>query len=148
MKISDALQGVSNLGVDTAPVIYFIEANPRYNGLVTDIFDLMGRGAITGVASTITLTEVLVRPYQLGDTRLQQEYRDLLLNSAHFRMLPVDSVAAERAAELRALYRLRTPDALQIAAALGAGCEAFLTNDLSLQRIAELRVLVLEDLEL
>ena len=32
--------------------------------------------------------------------------------------------------------------------ALGAGCEAFLTNDAALQRIRELRVLVLDQLEL
>jgi predicted nucleic acid-binding protein len=43
---------------------------------------------------------------------------------------------------------LRTPDAFQIAAALGAGCEAFLTNDLALSQVAELRVLVLDKLEM
>jgi predicted nucleic acid-binding protein len=42
---------------------------------------------------------------------------------------------------------LRLPDALQIAVALEAGCEAFLTNDLTLKRVVELRVLVLDDLE-
>lgn len=43
---------------------------------------------------------------------------------------------------------LRTPDALQIAAALVAGCEAFLTNDAGLKRVTELRVLVLDELEM
>jgi predicted nucleic acid-binding protein len=53
---------------------------------------------------------------------------------------------AARAAELRARYRLKLADALQLALALQAGCEAFLTNDLALRRVAELRVLVLDDL--
>lgn len=36
---------------------------------------------------------------------------------------------------------------LQIATALTAGCEAFLSNDSSLKRVTELRVLTLDDLE-
>ncbi len=60
----------------------------------------------------------------------------------------ISVAAAERAAALRARYHLRLPDALQIAVALEAGCEAFLTNDRALKRVAELRVLVLDELEL
>ena len=43
---------------------------------------------------------------------------------------------------------LRTPDALQIATALNAGCTAFLTNDFRLQLVTEIRVLVLDEMEL
>jgi predicted nucleic acid-binding protein len=55
---------------------------------------------------------------------------------------------AARAAELRAHYRLRLADALQVALALHAGCEAFLTNDLALRRVSELRILELDELEI
>jgi len=48
---------------------------------------------------------------------------------------------------LRAQYSLTLLDALQIAAALSAGCEALLTNDVRLQRVTELRVIVLAELE-
>jgi predicted nucleic acid-binding protein len=91
---------------------------------------------------------VLIQPFRHGTTHLQQEYRDLLLHSAHFQTLAVNAHEAEQAAELRARYNLRTPDAIQVASAIGAGCEAFLTNDLGLQRVTELRVLVLAELEL
>jgi hypothetical protein len=37
---------------------------------------------------------------------------------------------------------------IAIAAALSAGWEAFLTNDADLRRVTELRVLVLDELEL
>jgi predicted nucleic acid-binding protein len=60
-------------------------------------------------------------------------------------LLPVDRETAEIGAVLRAKHRLRTPDALQVAAALNAGCEVFLTNDKRLQRLDGLRVLVLDD---
>jgi predicted nucleic acid-binding protein len=55
---------------------------------------------------------------------------------------------AEIAAELRGRHHLRTPDALQIAAALHSGCQAFLTNDQELSRLSELRIIVLKELEL
>jgi len=42
---------------------------------------------------------------------------------------------------------IRLPDALQIAAALAAGCEAFLTNDEGLQRVNEISVLIVSDIE-
>jgi predicted nucleic acid-binding protein len=37
---------------------------------------------------------------------------------------------------------------LQVAAALNVGCQAFLTNDMTLKRVIELRVLILDELEL
>ena len=43
-------------------------------------------------------------------------------------------------------YNIRLPDALQIAAALAAGCEAFLTNDGGLKRVSEIKVLVVSEL--
>ncbi len=147
MKLHDALAGVARLGVDTAPIIYFIEVHPRYEVIVEQIFGLIASGSLIGVTSTISLTEVLVQPFVRGDTRLQQEYRDLLLQSNHFEVAPIDAATAERAAELRARYGLRTPDALQIASALDSGCEAFLTNNSKLQRVTELRILMLDNLE-
>jgi predicted nucleic acid-binding protein len=63
-------------------------------------------------------------------------------------MLSIDREIAERAAHIRATYNIRIPDALQLGAALSAGCEAFLTNDHDLRRVTDLRVLVLEELEL
>ncbi len=40
------------------------------------------------------------------------------------------------------------PDAFQVAVALAADCDAFLTNDATFRRVAELRVLVLDDLNI
>lgn len=147
-KLDDALIGVTRLGFDTSPVIYFVEANPQYDALVTEIFQRVSNGAPLGVTSVITLSEVLVQPIIQQQTLLQREYRDLLLRSSNFTTLAISATIAELGAELRAQYRLRTPDALQIATALEAGCEAFLSNDAGLRRVTELRVLILDDLEL
>lgn len=148
MKLADALIAVTTLGFDTPPFIYFVERHPDYVDLVREIFRRVDAGTLMGYSSVVTLTEVLTQPMRARNTTVENEYRNLLLTSRNFWLVPVDSDIAENAADLRARYRLRTPDALQIAAALSAGCAAFLTNDAALQRVNELRVLVLDELEL
>ena len=53
---------------------------------------------------------------------------------------------AQKAAEIRASQNVRTPDAIQLATAVHAGAAFFLTNDLSLQKFPQLKVVIVEDL--
>jgi predicted nucleic acid-binding protein len=126
MMLETALTSITKLGLDTLPIIYFVEAHPKYDERVTEIFRQIASGKLIGVTSVITLTEVLVHPIRLGEADLQNDYRDLMLNSANFETVFIDTSVAESAADLRARYNLRTPDALQIAVAFEKGCEAFL----------------------
>ena len=147
-KVDDGLAGVTRLGVDTPAVIYFIEANPTYDHIVTNIFQRISNAALLGITSTITLAEVLVQPIRRRDAGLVLQYSELLTRSDNFRMLSIDREIAERAADIRATYNIRIPDAVQLGAALSAGCEAFLTNDYDLRRVTTLRILLLDELEL
>jgi hypothetical protein len=61
-KINSVLATVTQLGLDTPPIIYFIEAHATYDPLVTDIFQRIATGPLQGFTSVITLTEVLVHP--------------------------------------------------------------------------------------
>ena len=98
------------------------------------------------VTSALTVTEVLVHPLRLGRADLADQYRAILLGDSALRLVHLDAEVAIRAAELRARYNLRTPDAVQLASALVAGAEAFLTNDSDLSRVAEIRVVQLREL--
>ncbi len=147
MKLADALSGVTKLGVDTAPLIYYIEQHPRYARVVSPAFDLISRGRLAGVTTVVTLVEVLTLPLQKGNQRLAESYKAVLESGDNLTMMSIDQPLAERAAELRAQYGVRTPDALQIAAAMQAGCEAFLTNDKRLPAVPGLRILVLDEFE-
>ena len=89
------------------------------------------------------MTEVLTRPVKLDNTRLEREYRDILLHSGEFRLLTITARIAESAAALRARYNLRTPDALHVAASIDARCDAFLTNDAGIKRVTEITVTAL-----
>lgn len=148
MKISDALRGVTQLGIDTAPFIYFVEKHALYFDRVAAIFKLISDGALLGVSGVLTLTEVLTLPMKLGNKTLVIDYQDILMNSRGFRLFPIDSTTAQLAADLRARYNLKTPDALQVASVLHSGSQAFLTNDIGIKRVAELHVLTLDELEL
>jgi predicted nucleic acid-binding protein len=148
VKIRDALAGIQRLYTDTAPLISYVEENPTYVAKMDTIIEAIEDRPIETVSSVITLTEVLTHPLKLGNARLVQEYRDILLNSREFRLLPITSRIAESAAALRARYNLRTPDALHVAAGIDARCDAFLTNDAGIKRVTEIAVLVLDELEL
>lgn len=148
MKIADALAGVETLGIETTPFIYFVEEHPTYLDRMRTIFHQVDHGTPQVITSVITLTEVLVMPIQTNHTQYQQEYREMLLNTAHITTLPVSSAIADQAAYLRAKYGVRTPDALHVATAIISECDAFLTNDFALKRVQDVRVLVLDELEL
>ena len=143
-----ALANITNLGLDTSPFIYFIERNQTYVAIMREIFRRIDSGVFEGCSSAITMTEVLVQPKKNQNLVLERQYSDLLMHGRNFTLISIDPQIAGSAADLRARYNLRTPDALQVAAALQAGCEAFLTNDKGLQRVTELRVLVLDELKL
>jgi predicted nucleic acid-binding protein len=142
----EPLREVRRLGFDTAPMIYFVEAHPEYDAQITPIFERIEQDELEGITSVITLLEVLVQPIRLNCIDLASRYRQLLLESERFSVLPITVEIAELAADPRARYNLRTPDALQVATALAHRCEAFLTNDARLKRVAEIRVLTLEEL--
>jgi hypothetical protein len=69
------------VGLDTAPLIYFIEENPAYIEAVRFFFEAMDLGDFLVVTSTVTLLEVLVHPLRSNNRELAAEYRDILLNS-------------------------------------------------------------------
>lgn len=148
IRLDEALRGVTTRGIDASPFIYLVEQHPTYLQLVREIFARIDGGNFVGVSSVITLIEVLTQPKKLGAALIEREYNALLLHSQHLTIVITTHAIADRAADLRARYSLRTPDAIQIATALQAGCEAFLTNDLALRRVTELRVLALSTLAL
>jgi predicted nucleic acid-binding protein len=135
------------VGLDTAPLIYFIEQNPKYISTVRKFFSSVNRKEFRVITSTLTLTEVLVHPLRNSDVKLAEQYQDILLNQDYLTIFPVSSEIAKLAAELRATKNLRTPDAIQIATAIQNGADFFLTNDMGLRNISNLTVLILDDIK-
>lgn len=81
MKIELALTGVSLVYLDTAPVIYYVQGVTPFFSAVDRLFEKIETGAVSAIASPITLGECLVLPLKLGETALQQSFTDFLTNT-------------------------------------------------------------------
>jgi predicted nucleic acid-binding protein len=95
----------------------------------------------------VTLLEVLVKPLREGQIAIAKQYRDILTMAPGIELFDVTSAIAEQAAELRAKYNLRTPDAIQLATSVELGAAYFLTNDNRLKAVSETTVVTIEELQ-
>ena len=135
--------GDGRIGVDTALFVYFIEETPAFLPVLLPLFQAADAGRVELVTSAVTLLEVLVIPYRAGDRGLAARYEALLTRSRGVRVIDLTRHLLRRAAQIRAGTAVRTPDALQLAAALDAGCASFVTNDRRLRGVTGLRVVQL-----
>jgi predicted nucleic acid-binding protein len=131
--------------LDTNPVIYSVEKNPTYWPLLEPLWQAARGGTVEIVSSDLTLMETLVGPLKSGDTALADAF-ELLFQQAQTRLLPITQPVLREAARLRATTNLKTPDALHAATAQHAGCVLFVTNDVSFRGVANLPLVILDDL--
>src|SRR4051812_9106767 len=134
------------IGLDTAPLIYFIERHPDYIQLLRPFFTAVSKGQLRAVTSTVTLLEVLVQPLRRNDEALAHRYNDILLSSPNISTLPLTHSIAQSAADLRARFNLKTADSVQLALAIEEQAAAFLTNDRRIPDDCGITILRLHDL--
>jgi len=135
--------GRGPVGLDTVVFIYFIEEHVQFLPVLEPLFKEVDGGRRELVTSALTLLEVLVVPYRSGDLLLAGRYEALLTQSRGVRVAEISRDHLRAAAQLRAATGVKTPDSLQLVAALAAGCSTFLTNDRDLPNIPSLRILQL-----
>ena len=133
------------IAVDTAPFIYFVEGDLQYAPTVESLFQLAAHGTRHLVTSALTLMELLVVPCRAGNQQLAGQYEALLTRSRGLQMVDLSRDVLRGAAQLRAVTGARTPDAIQLAAALSSGCRTFVTNDRRLPAIPGLKLIQLSD---
>lgn len=112
---------------DTNLFIYQWERNPQYLAPVRDLRRRISNAGFGLVTSTMTLGEVMCKPKQAGNEALAQQYKAALQQVAT--IVSFDTKAAELYAQMRADYRVKHPDAIQLACAAAHGVELFITND-------------------
>jgi predicted nucleic acid-binding protein len=135
--------GAGDIGVDTAIFIYFIEEHPEFLPVILPLFQEADQDKRELITSAVTLLEVLLVPYRAGNRILAERYEALLTHSRGVRLVDLSRELLRAAAQLRAVTSVKTPDALQLVAAISAGCTAFVTNDRRLPPIPGLRVVEL-----
>jgi predicted nucleic acid-binding protein len=129
------------VALDTQAFIYFIEEDERFLPLVKPLFEAIDHGTLLAATSALTLMEVLVVPYRIGNSALADRYEALLTRSRGLRYLDIDRSVLKAAAQLRANLKLKPPDAIQVATAMVARCSTFLTNDRRIPSIPGLKIL-------
>lgn len=145
-RLVQKLTKLGVVGVDTPLFIYHLEAHKRYSGLTQKSFSSMENGKWQGVTSTITLMEISVHPWRVGREDIARKYETLLMNFPNLEIVNIDRDISRIAAQLRARFDVRPPDALQIAASLVTGAHGFLTNDRRLSGLQSLtEIIVLND---
>jgi hypothetical protein len=114
----EALRG-STVGLDTGPLIYYIEEHPAFLPKIRPFFEAAERNEFHIVTSFVTLIEVLVRPLREGRPELAEEYRNVLLQSPALTAIPLDEASPRKlrdyarvtTSEHRMRYNLRKPSA-------------------------------------
>jgi predicted nucleic acid-binding protein len=132
------------IALDTSIFIYELEANARYLALTDHIFSWIERPGSKAVTSTITMTELLVQPYRDSDEQRVDEFYALLSTYPNLDWIAPNLEIADVAARIRAVHRLRTPDALQAATAVQAEATGLITNDPVFERVKDFETLVLD----
>lgn len=109
--------------LDSCILIFALEdAGPRGDG----VRRLLGDTEETVASSPLALQECLVLPLRERNLEVRDRYLALF---DHLQSIPLDEAVFVRAAELRADFGIKTPDAVHLAAAQLAGCTELWTND-------------------
>jgi predicted nucleic acid-binding protein len=126
------------LYLDTNVLVYSIAASAKFRDPARRWLDWHGQqpGALL-VTSRLTVLEALVGPIKRSDAvrlRRTEDALDSLL------ILDMDDVVVRRAAQIRATYPFRTPDALHLATAAEAQADIYLTADRRLKSFKAVRI--------
>ena|SRR5579863_8830429 len=123
---------MSRIFWDTNLFIYLIEDYGRFSDRVYKLRERMLERGDQLFTSTLTLGEVLVKPFEAQDVGLAEQYRQAI--TAGSTVIGFDSAAAMAYARIRKDRSLRPPDAIQLACAAVVEMELFITNDARLSQ--------------
>jgi len=145
VSLVDVIPEGAIVTVDSAPIIHFLDGHPVLAERFADLFAAAQAGRIAIVISAITVSEVLAGPLKHGREALAMRYRAALTSSPGWSVVDVNADVAETAARLRSRYRLKLPDALQLATALRSGSFALVTHDRDFESVDAIRILTGND---
>ena len=124
--------------VDTAPIVYVLEAHPQLARRFQPLFDLQAAGDIQFAVTTTTIAEVLTGPLAAGEEALAKRYRAVMES---WQVINLTADLAESAARFRAALKLKLPDAIQVASAMAVNADALVTHDRDFSRVKALMIL-------
>ena len=137
------LKNARVIGIDTNIFIYQFSRHPDFFPAAKELFLWLTNSRLKGVTSVITLTELLAFP---ASPKKLADIEAALFSTPHVTVLDVDRHIASVAARIRRGYGYRSPDAIQLATALAAKADRFITNDKGLRRFKEIKIQLISKL--
>lgn len=144
--LASALAGHRLIALDTSVWIYHFEGSAAHGRTADSVLEAVSEGRVAAVASELVLLELLVAPLKKGAQDVADEIELTLLHFPHLQLAPMTRAVLVRAAEIRARYGLRTPDAVMVATAIESGATLSVTNDSAWRKVREIEVVLLQDL--
>lgn len=127
-RLADSIKTYKSVAIDTNLFVYLMEKHPQYFKAARELFEQIEKGQVFGVTSIILLTEVLTKPLKDKNENLARAYRAAISTFPNLSVRNVDNDVCITAAELRAKYGFKTPDAIFIATAIEENADAFITK--------------------
>lgn len=124
----DQILAYSRIGLDTNLFIYTLENNPDFEKAIS-LFKQIPRSKSLFFTSVLTFMEFSVLPYRDDKVEIIANLLDYIDQQKKIVVVDIDKEIALRAAQLRAKYNLKTPDALHLATVVCRGCQIFVTAD-------------------
>ena len=124
--------------VDSAPIIYVLDQDPKFASRFRPLFERQSAGEIQFAVTTVTIAEVLTGPLGAGEEALAKRYRAVMES---WQVVNLTADIAEIAAPFRASLGLRITDAIQAASALAVYADALVTHDRDFSGVKTLKVL-------
>ena len=135
---------MSTVYLDTCTIIYLVEAGPTFHeAALASLAPYQADSNAVVVSSRLARLECRVKPLRDGNAALLAVY-DGFFHARRMVLTEITASVIERATDLRARYRVRTPDAIHLATAIEAQATVFITGDATLTHCKELHVHVIE----
>lgn len=128
--------------LDSVIVIYRINGDPPFKARADRRIAALESAGNRFAVSHLTRLECRLRPIRLGDAATLARYDDFFTLPA-VQVVPITQAVFDRATLIRAAFNFKLADSLHLAAAVEAGCDFFLTNDVALARFSDITVEIL-----
>jgi predicted nucleic acid-binding protein len=126
--------------LDASCIIYLVEASaPFHDAAVKCVLKHRAGTDDVVLTSRISWLECRVKPLRTDDDQLLASY-DKFLTAGELETIEITPAIVQRATEIRARYRLATPDAIQMATALERHADVVITGDRDLGRCPGIEV--------
>lgn len=144
-RFHHTLSRYSSLGLDTPCFIYHFEKHKTFGPLTEVVFSILSKRETFGWTSILSLAEYLSQKRIVLDPLAHAETKRLFGTCPGLLLADVDEQIVQEAAELKARYNLKLPDAIQAATALLKETKVFVSNDKRFKKVKEIKTLLFSD---